>query len=457
MQSIKLMGMPFADLRERILDEVEKNPALEVVSDPFGRSDAPIRSLEPGGVRVSSRTPNQLAADDHRDFIEGALARDETLQERLLAQLGELSLGTEERALAELVVQNLDRDGFHESSPAELPGADDEALLRSVLDTVRALDPAGCATSGFQESLAVQARLLERSLSETPDGAQAFRPESVAKAAAILESHIELLAKGRPESLVKAASARDSSLSFRVDLAEAEEIFDIIRHLDPFPGRRFSTDPGSYVVPDVIVRKTEDNYTVTINDEVIPVLGVSPFFMELESGTGEGAADKASRDFSREAVKEARWFMNSLSRRNHTILKLARALVVFQCDFFAYGPARLAPLRMKDIAEEIGMHEATVSRAANGKYLQCEWGIFELKYFFSNQVGSVPRSGEAYSSGRFSKEGVKETVRQIIEAASGPLSDQKIVEQLALRGIKLARRTVAKYRSELDIKSSFER
>ena len=240
-QSIKLMGMPFADLRERILDEVEKNPALEVVSDPFGRSDAPIRSLEPGGVRVSSRTPNQLAADDHRDFIEGALARDETLQERLLAQLGELSLGTEERALAELVVQNLDRDGFHESSPAELPGADDEALLRSVLDTVRALDPAGCATSGFQESLAVQARLLERSLSETPDGAQAFRPESVAKAAAILESHIELLAKGRPESLVKAASARDSSLSFRVDLAEAEEIFDIIRHLDPFPGRRFST------------------------------------------------------------------------------------------------------------------------------------------------------------------------------------------------------------------------
>lgn len=455
-QSIKLMGMPFADLRERILEEVDKNPALEVVSDPFGRSDTPVRSMEPAGVRVSSRSPNELAADEHRDFIEGALAREETLQEHLLSQLGELKLEANERSLAELVIQNLDRDGFHESPPAELTGAGDSALLSSALKTVQSLDPAGCAAAGFQESLAIQARLLERSLSDSLPGETGFRRSALAKAADILENHFDLLGKGRPENLVKAAAARDSGLGFRLDLAEAEEIFDIIRHLDPFPGRRFSSDPGAYIVPDVIVRKTEDNYTVTINDEVIPVLGVSPFFMELEKG-GDSGADKAARDFTREAVKEAQWFMNSLSRRNHTILKLARALVVFQCDFFAYGPARLAPLRMKDIAEEIGMHEATVSRAANGKYLQCEWGLFELKYFFSNQVGSTPRSGEAYTAGRFSKEGVKETVRQIIESAQGPLSDQKIVDQLALRGIKLARRTVAKYRSELDIRSSFER
>ncbi len=458
-QSIKLMGMPFADLRERILEEVDKNPALEVVSDPFARSDAPARPVEPAGVRVSSKSANQLAADEHRDFIEGTLHRDETLQEHLLSQLAEIPLDPPARALAELVIQNLDRDGFHEVPPTELPGGDDAAILLRVLETVHALDPAGCATAGYQESLAIQARALEASLAESPASDRHFSPLAVSKAVAILEKRFDLLGKGRPDSLAKAVGKADG-LGFSVSLAEAEEIFDIVRHLDPFPGRRFSSDPGSYVVPDVIVRKTEDDYEVVINDEVIPVLGLSPFFLELEAegGKGKPAGDKAARDFSREAVKEARWFMNSLSRRNHTILKLARALVVFQRDFFAYGPARLAPLRMKDIAAEIGMHEATVSRAANGKYLQCEWGLFELKHFFSNQVGSSPAGRDgAYTAGRFSKEGVKETVRQIVENAQGPLSDQKIVEQLALRGIKIARRTVAKYRSELDIKSSFER
>lgn len=451
-QSIKLMGMPFGELRERILEEVEKNPALEVVSDPFASAPAPERGPEPGGVRVSSRAVNELASDDHRDFIEGALSRPETLQEHLLSQIAELPLPRPLLDLASLVVQNLNSDGFHETEPMELPGVDDPGLLARALEIVQSLDPAGCATSGFHESLLVQARLLERECAANTEIPGQFCPAALTRAIVILEGHIDLLAKGRPESLAKAV-AKAPGLGFTLDTDEAEEIFDVIRHLDPFPGRRFSAEPERFIVPDVIVRRTEDDYAVVINEEEIPVLGVSPFFLELEN-----QGDKATRDFSREAVKEARWFMNSLTRRNHTILKLTRALVVFQRDFFVYGPARLAPLRMKDIAAEIGMHEATISRAANGKYLQCEWGLFELKHFFSNQVGSgTPRGDEPYTSGRFSKEGVKETVRQIVETAQGPLSDQKIVEQLALRGIKIARRTVAKYRSELDIKSSFER
>ncbi len=456
-QSIKLMGMPFAELRERILEEVDKNPALEIVSDPFAAESLSPRPPEARGLRVSSRSANEIASDEHRDFIEGALSREETLQGHLLSQLSELSLPPEVAALSALVIQNLDGDGFNAAPPEELPGGDDPVLLQEALDTVRSLDPAGCAVSGFQESLAVQARLVLRDCRELHSreplgGPASLCPKAIGHAAEILERRIDLLSKGRPEALVKAL-AKDDSLGFTVDLEEAEEIFDLIRHLDPFPGRRFSQESERFVVPDVIVRRTEDGYSVTINEEEIPVLGVSPFFMELE-----GASDRESRDFSREAVKEARWFMNSLSRRNHTILKLARALVVFQRDFFTYGPARLAPLRMKDIAAEIGMHEATVSRAANGKYLQCEWGIFEIKYFFSNQVGSAVSSrSDSYTSARFSKEGVKETVRQIIEASPEALSDQKIVEQLALRGIKIARRTVAKYRGELAIKSSFER
>jgi RNA polymerase sigma-54 factor len=313
------------------------------------------------------------------------------------------------------------------------------------------LEPAGCATSGYHESLVVQARQLANG----PLSADPLLSHTVD----ILENHFELLEKGRPDALVKAL-AKKNEAGFTLDLDEAEGVFEIIRSLDPFPGRVFDNEPESWVVPDVIVKKTEDDYSVVINEEEIPVVGIAPFFLELDGKDSGGAGDsKGARDFAHESVKEAQWFIHTLSRRNLTILKLARALVVFQRDFFTHGPSRIAPLRMKDIAEEIGMHEATVSRAANGKYLQCEWGIFELKYFFSNQVGSSPSgaSPSEATGNRFSKQGVKETIREIIEGSKETLSDQKITEQLALRGINIARRTVAKYRGELTIGSSFDR
>lgn len=479
-QSIKLMGMSFADLRERILEEAERNPALEVLSDPKespswdGPSQAAGGSPSglPGGasrqpsLRPVSRGNGDAESDEHRDFIEGALHRETTLQEHLLGQLGELRLSGPVRALAEFVIQNLDRDGFHQVPPTELPGADDPAVLAEALETVRALEPEGCATRDFQETLVVQAKFLRGGL---PAGK---RDELLETTIDILENHFHSLEKGRPEALVKALS-KDPAVDYSLDPETAGEVFDLIRSLEPFPGRRFDNSPGSYIVPDVIVLKTEDGFSVTINEEEIPVLGISPFFMTLEevsgaAGSQRDSPDKKARDFARESVKEARWFMSTIERRNLTILKLARALIVFQADFFTHGPSHLAPLRMKDIAAEIGMHEATVSRAANGKYLQCEWGLFELRYFFSNQVGNANREGVPgsfasagedvpYSAGRFSKQGVKEIIREIIGESREILSDQKIADQLALRGVHIARRTVAKYRNELTIKSSFER
>jgi RNA polymerase sigma-54 factor len=459
-QSIKLMSMPIADLRDSILEEVEKNPALEVVSDPFDGAD-----WSPRGERAETPDFSQGGmdeeSDEHQQFIEGALHRTETLQERLLEQLGETKLPNDVRALAELVIQNLDSDGFHEVNPVELSGGDDPARLSSALGAVRALDPVGCATSGFRESLVVQAKLLAHG----PLSADPLLERTVE----ILEGHFELLEKGRPDALAKAVAKRPE-LGFTLDEDEAEGVFEIVRSLDPFPGRAYDSTPESYAVPDVIVRKTEDDYAVVINDEEIPVIGLSPFFMELDSGkvgkgpgaggSGEKPRDepKEARDFARESVKEAQWFMRTIERRNLTLLKLARAIVVYQRDFFAHGPSRLAPLRMKDIADEIGMHETTVSRAANGKYLQCEWGVFKIRYFFSNQVGSTAtQAGPAVSTGQFSKQGVKELVREILAAATEPLSDQKVSDLLAQRGIKVARRTVAKYRGELNLGSSYER
>jgi RNA polymerase sigma-54 factor len=454
-QSIKLMAMPFADLRERILEEAEKNPALEIVSDPVESPEwqPAISGPDPFAEPVNSGGDEE--SDDHQDFIEGVLHRDESLQEHLITQLGELKLAEPVRALAELVIQNLDRDGFHVVPPEELPGGADSAVLAAALDAVRRLDPVGCATRGFQESLVVQARLLVRPGRKDP---------ALDRAIDILENHFELLEKGRPDALVKALQKKPDA-GFTLSLEEAEDIFEIIRSLDPYPGRAYDKTPETFVAPDVIVRKEEDSFSVVINDEEIPVLGLSPFFMELDeapAGKDKDSPERAARDFARESVKEAQWFIHTLSRRNMTILKVARAIIFFQRDFFMYGPSRLAPLRLKDVAEETGMHEATVSRAANGKYLQCEWGLFELKYFFSNQVGSSkPSAGSdgaaAYTAGRFSKQGVKEVIREIVAESKESLSDQKITDQLALRGIKIARRTVAKYRSELDIGSSFDR
>ncbi|ULQ59371.1 RNA polymerase factor sigma-54 [Brucepastera parasyntrophica] len=453
MQSIKLMAMPFADLRETIFEELEKNPALEVISDPFETSNrqmpaAPVKTLSLASKR------GQEESDRHLDFIENALSRGETLQTHLLEQLGEMSVSGPLADFSALVIQNLDRDGFNIVPPEELPGAENKKLLEESVFLVQGMDPPGCATCGFQESLVVQARLLKQDTSS---------PRIISiidKTIYILENHFSLLEKARPEVLVK-NFAKNSPPDFVITLAEAEEILTIIRSLDPFPGRIFDSAPDSYIVPDVFVKRTEEGFSIVINDEEIPVLGISPFFKKMENekhAQGIDAKETSSeRKFVRESVKEARWFIHTLERRNQTIRKVASAIVDFQQNFFLYGPSRLAPLRMKDVAEEIGMHEATVSRAANGKYLQCSWGIFEIRYFFSTQVGSPRSSGTSSSAGQHSRQSVKEVIRQIIENSSEPLSDQKIADQLALRGIKIARRTVAKYRAELTIGSSYDR
>lgn len=454
-QSIKLMSLPFADLREQILEEVDQNPALEVVSDPFTTAEW---QFPDSTVRQSTASGGDDESDEHRDFIEGVLHRDCTLQEYLLEQLSEMTLPPDLVNLASLIIQNLGPEGFHQAPPTELPGAENPGLLERALQIVRELEPRGCACSGFQESLAVQARLLRTPSRNSPS---LFVQDPLLEATIeILEHHFDALEKGRPDALIKALRKKGVAYP-RLDEDEAAGVFEIVRSLDPFPGRQFSREGGSYVVPDVIVKKTEDDYSIVINEEEIPVVGLSPFFLDVEK---ERTEDSETRNFVRESVREARWFLDSLNRRNMTILKLCRAIVVFQRDFFVYGPSRLAPLRMKDVASEIGMHEATVSRAANGKYLQCEWGIFELRHFFSNSVGSVKSSSSsargsapAHAAGRYSKEGVKEMVRTIIEESGDNLSDQKISDILSSRGIKLARRTVAKYRSELTIKSSFER
>jgi RNA polymerase sigma-54 factor len=453
-QSIKLMEMPLIDLREKIGEELERNPALEVLED---NSTVSLDETEaPGEEREYFETSSDsgyiysgggaAASDDHHRFIEGVLTRPETLQQHLLWQLQLEPVDGELRAIAAMLIQNLDDDGFHRELPETIFKENQPEIppfrLAEAMRLVQTLDPPGCCTANYHEALKVQAALL------CPD-APACMEDAL--------DHLELLER---EKFAEAAK------KMNCDKDDARECFDLIKTLSPFPGRLFTAAAAEvrFVVPDLqVVRDSSrvggdssNDFVIILNNEVIPVLGINPFFKKLEPearrGRMKNSADQSAQKFARENIREARTFINSISMRNHTLKMVARAIVEFQRPFFANGPQYLTPLTLGDIARELGIHETTVSRTANGKYMQTEWGIFELRYFFTNSI-----SGTGSGGSRFSKEGVKAIIEELVNTDEQNLSDLDISELLAQRGISLARRTIAKYRKELDLGSSYTR
>jgi RNA polymerase sigma-54 factor len=435
-QSIQLMALPIQELKFRIEEELQANPALEVVEDnstvSIDESEAGDRteeydyfedSSDPGYTQ--SGYDDEASENKHR-FMEGALSKSESLHEHLLWQLRLQPIGEDEFRIGEILILNLDDNGFHSEPLESLFEASERPVVDKLVGMIRTFEPVGTCVTDYRESLLVQA------------GLDPARPEPVDR---ILEKHLELLERGKHEEIAK---------KLKVGVEDVEEALEFIRGLTPFPGRLFSSEKPTYVVPDLMVVMREGQFVLIMNDEEIPVLGVSDGF----SGMAKANAAKDVKRFVKSKVKDARWFIHSIRQRNETLQKTARAIVEFQRDFFLNGAKALVPLTLKDIAGEVGVHEATISRITNGKYVQTEWGIFELKYFFTNSI-----SGAGSSGSRFSKEGVKQVIKEILEQETGDehLSDQGIADLLEQRGIKLARRTVAKYRKELDISSSYDR
>jgi len=433
-QSIRLMALPLPELKDEIQQEIEANPALEVLED---RSTVSLESFpeeresdsdaarvyenasDPGYGR--GRDPND---DSKRMFLEGAISRAETLQEHLLWQLRLQPVPEKVRAAAENLIQNLDSDGFHKEDPRLVCRDTPEDAFKSALSLVRGFEPVGVCASDYRESLIVQAELC---------------PEAPPRTVEVLRDHIELLEKGKHEDIRKRLKLSEADLS---------SILAFIKTLNPFPGRQYSSSEPQYVIPDIQVKLKDGEFVIVLNDEEIPVLGINPFFDRLS----EEKHDRTTDVFVKENIRRAKWFIQSIHQRNKTLLKATRAIVEFQRSFFTKGPKHLAPLTLRDIAGEVGVHETTISRLANRKYVQTDWGIFELKYFFTNSI-----SGAGSSGSRFSKEGVKQVIKEIIENEARALSDRDIADQLARKGINLARRTVAKYRLELNMDSSFGR
>jgi len=433
-QSIRLMALPLQELKEEIQQEIETNPALEVIEDRSTMSLESIPEESEADSEANQRFENSSdpgfsrSSDDDSDskrmFLEGAITSPETLQEHLLWQLRLQPLPQEKREIGERLIQNLNADGFHKEDPYQLCKSHSKASVDAVMAIIRGLEPMGVCVQDFRESLVVQAELIP----ETPHGT-----------IEIVRDHIELLEHGKHQEIQKRLKLSDQ---------EMDTALAFIKGLNPFPGRQYSAEETKYVTPDVQVKLKEGEFVIIINDEEIPVIGINPFFDRLSAEKH----DKVTDVFVKDNIRKARWFIQSIQQRNRTLLKVVRSIVEFQRPFFSRGPKYLAPLTLKDIATEVGVHETTISRIAGKKYVQTDWGIFELRYFFTNSI-----SGSGSRGSRFSKSGVKQVIKELIETEKNAMSDQDITELLARKGIKLARRTVAKYRGELNVDSSFGR
>lgn len=471
-QSLDLLAMPAAELRERIAAELTENPALERAADMRTQSVSPSRRetvlerrygsvpdiyrRQPAGYFRQEHTGGSSEASDaFQAFLENIPAEQyATLQDRLLEQLYFCKLDSKTAAYAERIIKNLTPDGFHALPLAALfkqelsSGLPEERnKIRRALSLIRQFDPIGCGVRDFKQSLLIQAKLLFTGKTAA-DPVYGYTID-------ILEHHFSYLEKARPYSLVHAVNS-DPSIPYKLTQETAEDILSLIASLNPFPGRTAGEDrtPDNYIIPTAFIEQVGDEFTVSINNFELPLLTVSPEFRHLSRNTG----DKTAQRYIKEQVQRAKVFIGSLNQREKTIVSVLRCIVTAQEAFFLSGDKRrLVPLTQQSIAEQLGFHESTVSRTVSGKYLQCRWGIFEMKYFFTNALPVQPASAGA-QEGAGTKEGVKACIQELLGTQTGKLSDQKISDMLAERyGISIARRTVAKYRKELAIASSYDR
>ena len=455
-QSLNLLSMNAEALRDEILLQVEKNPALEIVKDNFenGVKSARYKNLPGGNIRTGvASSLGEQKSEAFQEILESRPDERKSLFSHLTEQINMLSLDEEKRKLCQKIIGNLDSRGFHILAPASLlekKAGQSQKLLDECVNIVQNLDPPGICVENVEKSLLLQARLkggAPRLALFLLDGRLDFlNPPQSQKVLEKIEDFLE----GQKKLSFGAA---DYSFLEKISEDDVDRALLFIRSLDPFPARDFSQEETHYVAPDIYVEKVlgqpEQNagdrnvtfgqdcyFKIEVSDKMIPQLRIAPDFGNAKNNS----------EFAKSAISQAKNLLEGLEYRDNTIAKAACAIVRSQIEFFMNGPGNLAPLRQQDIADLIGVHESTVSRMASSKYLQCQWGVFPIKHFFSNAVADS------------SKDRVMSQIQKIIqENPQKKLSDQKLADALAQRGIKVARRTVAKYRSQMNIESSYSR
>lgn len=332
------------------------------------------------------------------------------------------------RNIGRYIIESLDENGYMTLSVEEISkelGVSQDRV-RIVLEAIQCFEPAGVGARNLKECLLIQLAI------------QGNDNELIRE---VVNNHLEDIAGNRLNNIAKALN---------VTTKEIQEAGDLIKGLEPKPGRQFSSSSETrYIVPDVTVEKIDGEYIVTVNESSAPKLNISPYYQRMLIDS-----DKESNisKFLTGRLNSALWLIKSIEQRRQTIYNVVSAVVKYQIDFFEEGPKHLRTLTLKQIADEVGIHESTVSRSINGKYMQSPRGIFEIKYFFTSGVSG--NSGEGIAS-----ESIKTFIREIVENEDpkAPLSDQLMVEILGERGIDISRRTVAKYRDEMNLPSSSKR
>ncbi|WP_226665864.1 RNA polymerase factor sigma-54 [Microbulbifer aggregans] len=461
-QAIRLLQLSTLDLQQEIQSALDSNPLLETDFDEHGneshqdqntpsKQQADTKSestaTEPTEAEGdwNSNIPDDLPVDTRWDDIYGSTsysggesedyafeqrnAASETLQDHLQWQLNLTPLSDEDKRIGETLIDAVAPNGFLDSSLEELAAglAVEEDEVLAVLKTIQQFEPVGCGARDLRESLLLQLRHLPE---QTPWLGQALT---------VVGQYLDLLGK------------RDfRQLSRRTRLSEAQlgEVMRLIQTLTPYPGEAFGGEEPQYVIPDVIVSRKEQRWIVELNPETTPKLRINDSYASLI----KRADNSSENNYLRDNLQEARWFLKSLQSRHETLLKVASCIVEKQQGFFEQGPEAMKPMVLANIAETIGMHESTISRVTTQKYMLTPRGVFELKYFFSSHVSTD--SGEDASS-----TAIRALIRKLIDAElpRKPLSDNKITQELDKQGIKVARRTVAKYRESMGIPSSSER
>jgi RNA polymerase sigma-54 factor len=463
-QAIKLLQLSRLELADVVQQELQENPILEEsleADEELPRevaADSEEAAEPEAAAGASAEVPeNREASDaekiadidwqsyaeaypqtgyqgegreeDDRRSLEGTLTRRETLAEHLDWQLQLSDFSEPERSAARWIIGNLDDDGYLRTDLEDICKRSGQSIevVESALRKVQLFDPSGVAARDLRECLLLQI-----------DGLGIEDP----LVRRLVSDHLEALQRRDFRGIARTLS---------IPIEEVAVAARLVGRLEPRPGRPFGGDDPIYIIPDIYVHKVGDDLHVVLNEDGLPKLKINQLYRDVLARGGAGVG-KDTRDYVQDKVRSAMWLIKSIHQRQRTIYKVMQSIIKHQRDFFDKGVQYLKPLNLRDVAEDIGMHESTVSRVTTNKYSHTPQGIFELKFFFNSSINRV--DGEAIAS-----ESVKEKIRRIITAEDPrrPLSDQRIAEMLRSANIDIARRTVTKYREAMNILSSTKR
>lgn len=443
-QAIKLLQLTRMELQEAITQEMTENPVLEEgeegPSEPETEAEQEANSeqetlwekyLEEGSSQNLPSLPGMKEAPEDLPSFENALVKTTSLEEHLMWQLSMIPLQPEEKKLGTMIVGNLSDSGYFDQVPLEtlaqeaaIPLEDAEAVLQMI----QQFDPLGVAARNLSECLLVQAKVLKL-------------PSPWVEP--ILKNHLGHLEKKNYLAIAKALGT---------SLEQVMTATRWILELNPKPGRAFQSTDTQYISPDIFVYQLGKERLILLNDDGIPKLRLSPYYQQVLLKSKK-EKNTETKDYVQDKVRSALWLIKAIHNRQRTLYRVMEAILKRQEAFFEKGPLGLKPLILKDIAEDVGMHESTISRATTHKFVHTPFGIFELKYFFNSSLPSHQAGPQVAS------EVVREKMKQLIqrENPKKPYSDQKLAQLLQAENIEIARRTVTKYREELGILASSQR